>query len=67
MLREGHWRLGKSMVGKARYLVAGLDNTVKIPWQTIADSSSYRKLGDGVNDCVVEVKISLFGSTLLHS
>jgi hypothetical protein len=29
--RVGHCRFGKSMAGKARYLVAGLDNTAKTP------------------------------------
>jgi len=31
MERVGHCRLGRLMAGKARYLVAGLDNTAKTP------------------------------------
>jgi hypothetical protein len=32
------------MVGKARYLLAGRDNMVKIPLKTITDSEGYRRL-----------------------
>jgi hypothetical protein len=66
MLREGHWRLGKSMLGKARYLVAGLVNTVRIPLETITDSEGYLRLGGGINDCVFSGKICIFGRLLLN-
>jgi hypothetical protein len=58
MLRAGHWRLGKSMAGKARYLVAGLVNTVKIPQKAMTDSEGYLRLGGGVDDCVFAYKFT---------